>query len=57
MFSTWPEADDLFSGWMRQQDCAAVVVRPDRYVFGMANDAAQLNRLVTAVARHLLGSD
>jgi 3-(3-hydroxy-phenyl)propionate hydroxylase len=50
------QADDLFSGWMAQQDCAAVVVRPDRYVFGMASDAAQLNRLVAAVGRHLLGS-
>ncbi len=47
--------DDLFAGWMRQQRCAAAVVRPDRYVFGTADDAIQLNRLVAAVARHVLG--
>jgi 3-(3-hydroxy-phenyl)propionate hydroxylase len=49
------ETDDLFSAWMKHHDCAAVVVRPDRYVFGMASDPAQLNRLVAAVGRHLLG--
>jgi len=32
-----------------------VVVRPDRYVFGAANDAEQLNCLVAAVARRVLG--
>ena len=47
--------DDLFADWMRQQRCAAAVVRPDRYVFGTADDAIQLNRLVAAVARHVLG--
>ncbi len=50
------ESDALFAEWMSHHGCAAVVVRPDRYVFGMANDAAQLNRLVAAVGRHLLGS-
>ena len=49
------ETDALFATWMSQHGSAAVVVRPDRYVFGMANDAAQLNRLVAAVARHVLG--
>jgi 3-(3-hydroxy-phenyl)propionate hydroxylase len=48
------EADTLFAAWMRQLGCAAVVVRPDRYVFGAASDAEQLNRLVAAVARHVL---
>jgi 3-(3-hydroxy-phenyl)propionate hydroxylase len=48
------ETDDLFAAWMSRNGCAAVVVRPDRYVFGMANDAAQLNRLVAAVGRHVL---
>jgi len=50
------EVDGLFADWMRQNDCAAVVVRPDRYVFGTANDAGELNRLVAAVGGHLLGS-
>jgi 3-(3-hydroxy-phenyl)propionate hydroxylase len=48
------ETDGLFAAWMAQHGCAAVVVRPDRYVFGTASDAAQLNRLVAAVARHVL---
>ena len=48
------ETDALFATWMSQRRCAAVVVRPDRYVFGTASDAAQLNRLVAAVGRHVL---
>jgi 3-(3-hydroxy-phenyl)propionate hydroxylase len=48
------ETDTLFAAWMSQHSSAAVVVRPDRYVFGTANDAAQLNRLVAAVGRHVL---
>jgi 3-(3-hydroxy-phenyl)propionate hydroxylase len=50
------EADSLFAAWMQQLDCSAVVVRPDRYVFGAARDAAQLNRLVAAVGRHVLAA-
>jgi len=48
------ETDALFAGWMSQHGSAAVVVRPDRYVFGMANDAVGLNRLVAEVGRQLL---
>jgi 3-(3-hydroxy-phenyl)propionate hydroxylase len=48
------EADTLFAQWMEQLGCEAVVVRPDRYVFGAASDAAQLNRLVAEVGRHVL---
>lgn len=47
------ETDMLFAGWMSQMGCAAVVVRPDRYVFGIAADAQQLNRLVAAVGGHV----
>jgi 3-(3-hydroxy-phenyl)propionate hydroxylase len=49
------ETDDLFTAWMSQLGSAAVVVRPDRYVFGAASDAAQLNRLAGAVGRYVLG--
>jgi 3-(3-hydroxy-phenyl)propionate hydroxylase len=45
------ETDSLFAAWMSQLECAAVVVRPDRYVFGTASDAAQLNRLIASVGR------
>jgi 3-(3-hydroxy-phenyl)propionate hydroxylase len=48
------ETDALFADWMSQLGCAAVVVRPDRYVFGTASDASQLNRLVAAVGRQVL---
>jgi 3-(3-hydroxy-phenyl)propionate hydroxylase len=47
------ETETLFADWMSQMRCAAVVVRPDRYVFGMAADAQQLNRLVAAVGKHV----
>lgn len=47
------ETDALFANWMSHLGCAAVVVRPDRYVFGTASDASQLNRLVAAVGRHV----
>jgi 3-(3-hydroxy-phenyl)propionate hydroxylase len=49
------ETDSLFADWMAQQDCSAVVVRPDRYVFGVASNAAQLNRLVSEVGRRVKG--
>ena len=48
------ETDSLFAAWMSQLDSAAVVVRPDRYVFGTASDAAQLNRLIASVGRHVM---
>jgi 3-(3-hydroxy-phenyl)propionate hydroxylase len=48
------ETDSLFAAWMLQLNRAAVVVRPDRYVFGTANDAAQLNRLIASVGRHVI---
>ena len=48
--------DKLFTDWMSALESTAVVVRPDRYVFGTASDAAQLNRLVATVARHVLPS-
>jgi 3-(3-hydroxy-phenyl)propionate hydroxylase len=48
------EADMLFAEWAQQLGCPAVVVRPDRYVFGAASDAVRLNRLVEAVARQVL---
>jgi 3-(3-hydroxy-phenyl)propionate hydroxylase len=50
------ETDMLFADWMSQMGCAAVVVRPDRYVFGAAVNAAQLNRLVAVVGGHVFGA-
>jgi len=46
------ESENLLGDWMRQNAVAAVVVRPDRYVYGAAENAEQLDRLLV----HLLGS-
>ncbi|HEX7924372.1 MAG TPA: hypothetical protein VF583_25660 [Bradyrhizobium sp.] len=40
------ERDGLFADWMQQHGAAAVIVRPDRYVFGAAGSADELNMLV-----------
>ncbi len=48
------ETGSLFSEWAAEHGVAAVVVRPDRYVFGAARDAHQLNRLVRAVVRQVI---
>ena len=34
---------------------AAVVVRPDRYVYGITSDAAALNRQIAAIGAQLFG--
>jgi 3-(3-hydroxy-phenyl)propionate hydroxylase len=50
------ETNGLFANWAKSQGCTAAVVRPDRYVFGLARDAPELNRLVADVHRHVFGS-
>jgi 3-(3-hydroxy-phenyl)propionate hydroxylase len=40
-----PDASREIAGWLAEQDARAVVLRPDRYVFGLARDAADLDRL------------
>ena len=47
------ETEGLFASWARQQACDAVVVRPDRYVYGVASDASTLNALVERLHRTL----
>jgi 3-(3-hydroxy-phenyl)propionate hydroxylase len=51
------ETDGLFAAWAQSHGCVAAVVRPDRYVFGLARDAVELNRLVADVHRQVFGSD
>ncbi|MGF6306401.1 3-(3-hydroxy-phenyl)propionate hydroxylase [Bradyrhizobium sp. i1.8.4] len=47
------ERDGLFAEWMRQHGAAAVIVRPDRYVFGAAGSADELNMLVGQLLQNL----
>jgi 3-(3-hydroxy-phenyl)propionate hydroxylase len=47
------EADGLFNDWMRRNAVAAVIVRPDRYVYGAAADAAELNVLIEHLLQNL----
>jgi 3-(3-hydroxy-phenyl)propionate hydroxylase len=47
------EIDGLFASWARQLGCEAVIVRPDRYVYGVAGDAGTLNALVERLHRTL----
>jgi len=50
------ETDGLFADWAKQQACQAVIVRPDRYLYGVASDAGTLNALVERLGRQLFGS-
>ncbi|MBR0932519.1 bifunctional 3-(3-hydroxy-phenyl)propionate/3-hydroxycinnamic acid hydroxylase [Bradyrhizobium jicamae] len=47
------ERDGLFAGWMRDNAVAAVIVRPDRYVFAAADSANELNMLVEQLLQNL----
>jgi 3-(3-hydroxy-phenyl)propionate hydroxylase len=47
------ETGALFSGWLKANGVAAVIVRPDRYVFGGAADPAELNALIAEIAAEL----
>jgi 3-(3-hydroxy-phenyl)propionate hydroxylase len=51
------ETNGLFAAWASRHRCSAAVVRPDRYVFGVAHDAIELDRLVADVDRQVFGSD
>lgn len=42
----WEERDDLLTDWLRERQAVALVARPDRYVYGVARDGAELRRLV-----------
>jgi len=45
----------LFVDWMRKNAVEAVIVRPDRYVFGGARDVVQLNMLIKNLIEELGG--
>jgi 3-(3-hydroxy-phenyl)propionate hydroxylase len=50
------ETDGLFADWLARHGAAAAVVRPDRYVFGLADSPEVLNRLVSDVHDQVFGT-
>jgi len=42
------DLDGRYKAWLDELDCAAVLCRPDFYVYGGARDAAELNALLDA---------
>lgn len=49
------ERDGIFRDWLRRHDAAAVLVRPDRVVFGAAGTDAGIRALITQLRLHLKG--
>jgi len=49
------ERGRLLADWMARAGAAAVVVRPDRYVYGIASDATALNRQIAGLGAQLFG--
>ena len=47
--------DGLFADWLAETGAAAAVVRPDRYVYGLARTQADLARLIDDLSRSLFG--
>ena len=45
--------DDLFADWLAETGATAAVVRPDRYVYGVARTPVELARLVGDLSRAL----
>ncbi|HRO60082.1 MAG TPA: bifunctional 3-(3-hydroxy-phenyl)propionate/3-hydroxycinnamic acid hydroxylase [Burkholderiaceae bacterium] len=50
------ERDGLFGDWLRALDARAVVVRPDRYLFGTADTAIDLRSLIRRLHRAVFGA-
>ena len=43
----------LVAEWFKQNTCAAAIVRPDHYVYGVAREAAALDRILKEMAKQL----
>lgn len=48
------ETDGRFHAWMATHPAKAVIIRPDRYVYGIANNAAELNALIHEMHNKML---
>jgi 3-(3-hydroxy-phenyl)propionate hydroxylase len=44
-----------FAAWLASQSAYAVIVRPDRYIYGAATSASDLRRLVLRLLEQVLG--
>ena len=53
--TTLTAQDDLFANWLAETGAIAAVVRPDRYVYGVASTSAELARLINDLSRALFG--
>ncbi len=47
------ERHGIFRQWLHEHGCAAVIVRPDRYVYAAARDQTELNRLAHGLGERL----
>ncbi|MDM0103536.1 bifunctional 3-(3-hydroxy-phenyl)propionate/3-hydroxycinnamic acid hydroxylase [Variovorax sp. J22R24] len=47
------ETEGVAADWFRRHGCRAAIVRPDRYVYGVASNAAELNAQLDALAVRL----
>ncbi|MDO5703709.1 MAG: bifunctional 3-(3-hydroxy-phenyl)propionate/3-hydroxycinnamic acid hydroxylase [Paracoccus sp. (in: a-proteobacteria)] len=50
------ERDGIFRDWLRRHDAMAVLVRPDRVVFGAAGSDAEVRALIVQLRLHLEGA-
>ncbi len=49
------EADGLLARWFEENGCAAALVRPDHYVYGVAATPGELDRQLEAMRSALQG--
>jgi 3-(3-hydroxy-phenyl)propionate hydroxylase len=47
------EEDGVLAAWFDRHGCRAAIVRPDHYVFGVANDKSALGKMLTELATRL----
>jgi 3-(3-hydroxy-phenyl)propionate hydroxylase len=47
------EEDGVLAAWFDRHDCRAAIIRPDHYVFGVANDDNALRKLLAELATRL----
>ena len=51
------DATGILERWMRTENCLAVIVRPDKFVFGAADSAESLNDLCLALEAAVFGTE